>query len=90
MSTQILNIYSDGEPGKLFEFIPYREYFTRQVTNGDSIERFSFVIDENDTMYGIALRKSKQIDLYHNYSLVSESDNLKFKSIETNFWGIYA
>lgn len=66
-----LYMWDKDETFKL-ELFPYREIFLRQAPH-DPISRIKIILKQNEYLFAMALRTSGCVDLYFNYSLVSES-----------------
>lgn len=58
-----------GKQDFTFQFNQYREVVPRDARL-DPITKFSYVINEDNVFYGLALRSSGHVDIYWNMTLI--------------------
>jgi len=72
MTCQRIYFWDDQEDK--FEFLPYREFYTRKNISNDPIVKYLFILNYDDIHYGISMRKSGRVDLYYNFQLKDATD----------------
>lgn len=81
ISSNMLEVSTASLPPYRFEYklVEFREYTPRRNDRhqDDPIKKYKFVFDKKGFQAAVALRKSKQFDIYHNGNWIDDGFNHK-------------